>query len=79
MAHNFFEQLIENIPRAIDSSCLGSGRLFRDGHAMVVSPGPSLLLSLKNKKIADSTESRWSDQFDYGIIPDFIMVDARNT
>lgn len=82
----FSEQLIENIPRAIGLRPVSDlGAVFRDGHAMVVSPGPSLLLSLeKIKKFRQyfkviALVRSLPVLFDYGIIPDFaIMVDAQD-
>ena len=84
MAHNFFGAIDRKYSsRDRIASCLGSGRCVRDDN--VVSPGPSLLLSLeKIKKFRQyfkviALVRSLPVLFDYGIIPDFaIMVDAQD-
>ena len=82
----FTEQLVVNLPRTVGlRSASDLMPVFLGRHAMVVSPGPSLLKSLPKIK-------RYREHFvlvalvrsldvllDYGIVPDYaIMVDAQD-
>lgn len=82
----FAHQIIRNLPHIYDMKSICDVRSDFDGkHAMIVSPGPSLLDSVRDIKayrenfVLVSLIRSLPVLFDHGIIPDYVMlVDAQD-